>query len=215
MGVLMTTTPLMNLVLPDTLVTEGPEYADEVNEALTTLDSHDHSEDSGKKIPTAGINIDENLPFNGKGLLTADFLNLITGTAFGDIVSRAVYESNGDIFWKNSSGAAVQITSGGSLAVPGSGAITGKDVTAPYTILSGDAQKVILVTGGGAITLPAATNNMFVGIKDKNGVAQTTNIDVTPNGLDAIEGVNAVYAVNSNFGAVWLVSDGVASWSIV
>lgn len=109
----------MNLTLPVPGTTSGPEYAQQNNAAFEAIDAHDHTSSKGVQVPTAGLNINANLPFNGyspTGLESAVF-----GDVVGTPVNRSVYVSSGELFYKDSSGNAVQITTGGQIAgTPGS-----------------------------------------------------------------------------------------------
>jgi hypothetical protein len=53
---------------------------------------------------------------------------------------------------------------------------------------------------------------MTVYIKDSVGLCDLNPITVTPNGTDTIEGVNGTYLINSAFGVVGFISDGIAGW---
>lgn len=112
-------TPNMNLTLPTVGVTAGPTYAQQNNAALEAIDAHDHTSSKGVAVPTAGININANLDFNGyspTGLESAVF-----GDVAGTPSNRSVYVNSGELFYKDSSGNAVQITNSGSVAgTPGS-----------------------------------------------------------------------------------------------
>ena len=214
-----TQTPLMDLILPVVLDNLGPEYAQLINNALTRIDSHTHTTNNGNPIPSAGIGIDANLTFNQYAATMLKFINLVS--AAGTATNQSIYmDVNGDLWWKNSTGASVQLTSGSALAVPGTGAITSKYIGAgpSYSITSADAQSVLLVTTSSSpqtLNLPAALgNNYAVCIKDYDGNGGTNNITIHPNGSDFLENVNADYIVNTNFGSVWLVSDNISRWSI-
>lgn len=122
----MSTTPNMLLQLPSPSVTLGPEWASELNTALGLVDSHNHAPGSGSLIGTAGIRIDGMLDFNTYdvvGLRTAR-LSDQTSISLSGTDLRAVYSKNGDLFYVNSAGAQVQITSGSSI-VGTTGSISG------------------------------------------------------------------------------------------
>lgn len=211
----------MVLVLPDPEVTIGPDWANDLNTALERVDLHDHSNNFGVQVTPAGLNINTDLPFNANNATLLRSLRLVTQSA---VLSSAtdkgcVYEVNGDLYYNNAAGTAVQITSGGAIVSPGSGAITSKALSSfPYTVLTSDAQKVLLVnTTAAAVTVnfPAATTNMFFAIRDIGFNASTHNISAVPNGTDTIEGSNSTYLLNVS-GASWsFISDGVSAWYII
>ncbi len=212
----MATTQYMSLNLPIVSVTVGPTYATQQNTAMDVIDAHDHTTGKGVQVPTAGLNINANLQFNSFAAIELSYLGLETQVSAPSTI-LTVYVKGGDLYYKNSSGTEVQVTNGSSVASSGSGVITYKDVTtSPYSVITGDAQKVLGVNTSTAKTLnlPAASNVMFVQIKDVTGSAATNNITLTPSGADTIEGV-ASFAINENYAARSLVSDGVSKWFIL
>ncbi len=126
----MSATPNMNLNLPGVSVTLGPAWARMINAALganaTGIDGHDHTFGKGVQIPTAGLNLDADLPFNG---LNA---TLLRSTRYSDQSAALVettdlgciYNAGGNLYWNNGSGTAVQITNGASVNA-GAGSIAG------------------------------------------------------------------------------------------
>ena len=52
------TTTYMSLTLPTPGERLGPTWASDINTALTSIDSHDHSSNKGAQIGIAGITID-------------------------------------------------------------------------------------------------------------------------------------------------------------
>lgn len=210
----MSTTPNMNLVEPDVGITPGPEWAELLNAALELIDSHDHTPGKGTKVTQAGILINGDFSLNGFSATQAKSVELAAqGSTLTSIGS--VYRVGNNLYYNNAAGAPVQITSGGSVNAPGSGAINVSVLTSyPYTVLSGDAQKALIVDTSAArtINLPSATVAMFFILKDGTGGAQTNPISVVPNGLDTIDGANATYLIDYNFASVAFVSDGVTKW---
>lgn len=63
-----------------------------------------------------------------------------------------------------------------------------------------------------AVTLPAATNNTVVVIKDSSGAAETNNITISP--LSGTIDDEASIIINSNYGSVFLFADG-TNWHIL
>lgn len=70
----------MGLTVPTPGVTPGPTYATNISNDLVIIDAHNHTPGNGVLVPTAGLNINANLPFNGFG---ATGFNSCTGTACG------------------------------------------------------------------------------------------------------------------------------------
>ena len=127
----MTITSEMLLDLPEVGSTLGPEWAEKLNAALEAIDTHSHVANEGVPVPTAGLNINADLQFNGFSAteLNASKFNTLSGTA----PTQSVYVSGGELFYRDINDDDVQITVNG--AVSGSvGNITGM-VT--YDVLPG------------------------------------------------------------------------------
>lgn len=220
MGVLMantSTSTFMLLVLPTPEVQIGPDWAQNLVDALTKIDSHDHSSDNGVKVTPAGMLINADLDVDGNGLLNV--LKVALASASGtDSEPAKIYRVGQNLWYNNAAGSPVQITSGTSLAVPGTGAIAADSPASyPYSVLGSDAQKVLLVDSSAARTLnlPAATTAMFFMVKDALGSAQTNNISIVPDGTDTVDGSNSTFLMQENYGARGFVSDGVSAWYVV
>lgn len=65
----VTNSPNMNLPIPGVGTEQGPNYAFDINQALTLLDQHDHSPGKGIQITPAGLNINSDLSFNDNNIL--------------------------------------------------------------------------------------------------------------------------------------------------
>ena len=120
-------TPQMNLVLPVVGVTQGPQWATLINNAFTLIDSHNHTTGNGSRVPVAGLNINADLGLSGFNLasvLSTRYQNQTAALAgAGDV--RSTYVVNGDLFYNNASGVAVQITSGTGINIASLGTIGG------------------------------------------------------------------------------------------
>ncbi len=168
-------------------------------------------------VPSSGININATLEFNDHGASELTFLAFTAGSAPAS--TKAIYvNSSNDLYYRNASGTAVQLTDGASVASVGSGVITYTAPSAwPYAVTTGDAQSVIAVDTASArtLTLPAASNSMAFWVKDRVGSAATNNITVTPNGADTIETVAASWTINENYAARMFISNGVSGWFVL
>lgn len=208
----------MVLNLPVVGTTAGPTYATLNNTAFETIDAHDHTSGKGVQVPSAGININANLEFNSNAAIELSFLGLESqGSAPSTNLSVYVNASN-DLYYKNASGTSVQITDGSSIAAVGSGVITYSAPSSfPYSVVTGDAQKVLGIDTSTANTLnlPAATNVMAFWVKDISGTAATNNITISPNGSDTIDGTNSNYTMDENYSSRLLMSDGTSAWYVV
>lgn len=210
----------MVLILPVPSVTLGPEWAQELNEALELVDSHDHTPGKGASLTQASLTINGELEFNDNDAIGLRSTRLFSQSALLALTADkgCLYNFNGNLYYNNNAGVPVQLTSGGSIASVGSGIISAFVPGAyPYSVISSNAQQVIIVDSAAArtINLPAATTAMFFMIKDGGGQAQDNNISIVPDGSDTIDGVNATYKIDFNYGSLGLVSDGVSKWHVV
>jgi hypothetical protein len=124
LGVLMsfTNSPNMGLPVPTVGNEIGPNYAFDVNAALTILDQHNHAPGSGVQINPAGLNINSNLSFNDNAAtnLMASVYTVQPSLA----TLQAVYVKGVDLYYNDSNGNVIQLTASGSPA-GGAGSITG------------------------------------------------------------------------------------------
>jgi hypothetical protein len=213
-----TTTPNMNLVLAEPEVTEGPQWAELLNEALQLIDEHDHTSENGVPITPAGMDINTALPFGGNNATDVGAVALRTQDSAVTATVGSIQKVGTNLWWINGAGVGVQITSGGSVVSTGSGVLSVSVPAAyPYTVVSGDAQSVLSVDTSAArtINLPAATTAMYFIIKDSTGSCATNNITIVPDGTDTIEASNSSFVMNSNFQSIGLISDGISAWLVI
>lgn len=111
------TTPNMDLVLPDVIMTSGPGYAYLINAAQYLIDSHDHSTGKGVLVTPAGLNISSDLTFNQHNATTLRTIRFFNNTTFtpGASDKGILYELNGELYYIDASGNNVQITLNGAL----------------------------------------------------------------------------------------------------
>ncbi|NDC95215.1 hypothetical protein EB077_07915 [bacterium] len=99
-------------------VTPGATAGTNIVDNFTIIDTHDHSSGKGVQIPTAGLNINAALSFGNQkayNLLCTQFTSQTSSpTSAGDRPN--VHVLNGDLYYVNSSGTAVQITNAGSIS---------------------------------------------------------------------------------------------------
>lgn len=122
-GVLMAILYSVNMSLPVPGVgTEiGPDYAIDVNNCLSILDTHDHSAGKGVQVTPAGLNINANLAFQNNmatGLSGMSFTQLASPSA--TLTSLYVAPGTetvplGDLWYTDSAGNQIQITQNGNV----------------------------------------------------------------------------------------------------
>lgn len=123
------TLPNMSMTIPATDGDSGA-WDDILNTAFGVIDEHDHTAGKGLRVPSAGIDIDADLPFGGNGITT------LGRAAFSEIAAlsagaRILYVNSTDheLYWRTNSGVNVKLTSGGSINTSLVGGIAG-DYTA-------------------------------------------------------------------------------------
>lgn len=214
----MTTTTNMELELPTVSTTLGPEWASLLNAALQVIDAHDHSSGNGAKVTPAGILINAALDMRTYQINNAGSLGLDLKSAVDTSDTGSIQLVGGNLWWVNTAGVGVQITSGTSIVSSGSGALSVSAVsTYPYSVVTGDTATVLLIDCSSArtINLPAASNSMYVYVKDSTSQCQTNNMTITPDGSDLIDGNNANYTIDWDDAFVGFISDGVSKWYIM
>lgn len=215
-------TPFLNLTLPTVSVTLGPTWASEINAAFETIDSHDHTSGKGAKVPTAGLNINADLDFNEFSALNLKLLNYEqrTSSPSGSTFAASTSVYNGDLYYTNTSGVAIQLTSGGAI-VPSSGnaqVFEPQSVSTDLIIGFGDSFVYLIVdtTATRSITLPSAGSvdpgRIYI-VKDASGQANTNNITLNADGSDTIDGSSS-QTLDSNYGSWMVVTDGSSQWFI-
>jgi hypothetical protein len=99
-----------------------------LNDALETIDAHDHSTGKGVTVKTAGISINADLTFGGYAAtaLKASAFSAVATTAVSAL-SCALFRNTADdeLYWRTSGGVNVKITDGSSLNASLLGGFTG------------------------------------------------------------------------------------------
>jgi hypothetical protein len=119
----------MSLVLPTPGADSGV-WDDYLNAALGGLvDAHTHIPGEGRQVPTAGININEDLSIG------SNRLTFVNGTAYNNLPAvlttgaRETFVSGGNLYYRNNSGQNVRITLGSTIDFTGFGGIGGDYAT--------------------------------------------------------------------------------------
>jgi hypothetical protein len=113
----------MNLPEPVVGQEAGPQYAIDINAALTLIDGHNHSPGSGVLVTPNGLDINVDLPF---GSNNATLLRSVRFTPQSSPLALpadlgAVYVSGVDLYYNDENGNQIRITQSGAVAgAPGS-----------------------------------------------------------------------------------------------
>lgn len=106
--------PNMNLTIPVVGTDPGPDYANQIDNSLNVIDTHNHSPGQGVLINPDGMNINADLSFGvnrATNLLSADFSDQLTPSSNLDSLSV----SNKNLYYTDGNGIQIQITSGGQV----------------------------------------------------------------------------------------------------
>jgi len=199
-------TPNMNLVELVPGITTGPQYATDIVSNFSTIDAHDHTTGNGTRIPSAGININSNLEYNGNapiGQGKSQFNSLGAAlSAAGDY--RSLHVVAGELFYLDDSGNSVQLTNSGSVA-GSAGNITG--LSSPASVTFSTNKYVFKDTATSFGILESADVRLFedsasaitnyVGLKSPASLAATYNLTF-PGALPAA----TRYVASDNTGAL-------------
>jgi hypothetical protein len=136
------TTPFMGLEIPIVGVELGPAWAQDLNVALESIDSHTHAPGYGNLVPTAGLNINADLSFasyNATALRSTRYINQLAALSLGTDIN-CIYVVGGNLYYNNGVGSAIQLTLNGTINVSTIGSITGLGGTtgsASYSAIAG------------------------------------------------------------------------------
>lgn len=126
-----------NMFLPVPVVGQqiGPQWATDINNCLSVIDGHDHTNGSGLKVPTGGLDINSNLSFQNNSATVVKSVNFNPQAAsLTDTI--ALYSIAGDLFYNDNVGNVIRVTQSGSIVGP-SGSITGLVSPASATYIAG------------------------------------------------------------------------------
>ena len=166
----VTYTPNMQLVVPGVGTEPGPLYATDINQSLSTIDSHDHSIGKGSPVPASALNWDANISINNKAISNINYLSLTSlGSTLAGSVTSALYSYNGDLYYNNGSGNGIKMTAGTALNVTSTGISSG---TANASFIS----NVLTVTA--APTVPANIDGASIVLR--NNTANSKGITLSP-----------------------------------
>lgn len=168
-----TTSPNMSFPIPIVGVDPGPQYAFDINDALTIIDAHNHAPGSGVPVSTDGISINADLSFNSFNaidLLSTRYSPQVSPLA-GANDKGALYVSGVDLYYNDVTGVQIRITQSGSVTGP-AGTITGLAAPASATYVSGT-QTFIWQSG-----VNIAANMDFGGVTFRNLSVSSNGISI-------------------------------------
>jgi hypothetical protein len=217
-----TITPNMGLTNNDVGVTPGPDWAVNENGNNILVDQHNHTAGKGELIPVTGLSITQDFPINGNNVNNARSYRMqnngSTLTGPQDINCLNVF--NGECYFNDAHGVAVQLTSGGVINNPSVNFFNPTTISTNTTITNSNTFNMVeVVTASTAIqiTLPAVSsvaNGRFYYFKDTSNNAKANNITLIRNGSDTFDGVSGNLIINTNLGGVLIVGNHVSNWMV-
>lgn len=115
--------PFMSLPIPGVGLTDGPQYATDLNNCFTIIDAHTHVAGSGQLITPSAININSDLSFSNNNLTQARSVRFFAQSVplAGVTDLDCVYTAGVDLYYNDGNGNQIQMTqSGGVAGSPGS-----------------------------------------------------------------------------------------------
>ncbi len=101
----------MGMNLPTVGSTPGPTWASMLNTAFGIVDSHDHTSGKGVQVPTAGLNINADLPLGNHEATGAKGLGMNDqGTKISSSTHEILYSSASDLWYNDGAGNQIQLT---------------------------------------------------------------------------------------------------------
>lgn len=177
----MPTNP-MGITPPVVSTTEGPLWAEEINQILTDIiavHNHQPAQDGGVQLTQEALNITDDLSLNGNQLINANAVGLETLNADASGSNR-LYNKNGDLYYTDGNDTNVRITENGGLAAASFGGISGlsgTDGSATFAGLSTFVWKK-------DVTEYATMENGPIKVYSGNDAAPTSGINII--GVDSL-----------------------------
>ena len=121
----MPTLPEMGLITPVAGADSG-SWDDKINAAFVLVDAHDHTSGKGVAVPIAGLDIDDDFPMAGFGLVNLGKISFspIAAPSSGS-KNLFVNASDNELYWRSNAGVNVKLTSGTSINTSLVGGIVG------------------------------------------------------------------------------------------
>lgn len=181
-----TISPNMSLVIPSTGVTPGPDFANEVNSSLATIDQHDHSPGYGVQITPAGLNINTDLPILANNLTLARSVRFSGLSSTGDLSASdngSIEKIGVDLYYRDGNGNNIRLTQSGSIAGT-SGSITNLVSPASVTYVSGtpafvfqsDVNTAANIDGGSYVLRNITANSKGITLNPPSALANNYSI---------------------------------------
>lgn len=222
-------TPEMALTIPD-LNTSGPGYATIVNNDLVIVAAHDHdgSQYGGSLININGQIISGDLSLDGYNLSNVRSTQFINepSVLVGSQDVNNIYVSNGNLYYNNADGIAVEITAGNTLAPATNGPTTNwsiRNITSNATILYTDTYNcldvdttggnIIIVLPRAALIVPSPIGRIYLFRTINNSSINTLTIQAAIGSGDVFADTGlTTFVIDNPGGYVAIYTDGSSKW---
>lgn len=196
--------PNMNLPVPVVGTTPGPDWANNINSCMSSIDSHDHTPGHGVQISSDSLDISSDLSLNNNSLIDTKSVTFNAQPSFS--TRQAIYVISPDLIYNDANGNTIRITQNGSVS-GSSGTITGL----PSGTASASYQSV-----GGTFQFQSSTNTPANITGASVSIAQQTTSPNTitlksPNSLGASYNVTFPASVPSFTSLLSMSTSGVLS----
>lgn len=202
----MASTPNMFLPLDTVGTTPGPAWAVDLEQTKLLIDAHTHVSGLGVPVPTAGLNINSNIPMGGFGLSNAGLLGLANQLTTSSGQVNFLFAYGGNLYWNQGSGVPIQLTTTTGINVAGVGGISGlAGTTGAWTysaalttfIGTADTGKSAAVDAG-ALTIRETNVLNANGVRFKSPTSLAAGYDLTlPASIPAISTSSGVWMASS------------------
>lgn len=206
LALLLSQTPNMSLPLVTPGVTTPVQLQNDFNQAMNTIDAHNHSPGEGALIPPGGLNINVALPFQGNPATGVDYLGLIDAGA-GPSVTLTLW-NDGTNFWvEDGNGNKIQLTKNGGInvVVGDGGSYAFTSITANSAVIDGwtiangcltgangasycfDSAGGLVMTGvDGGVVYINGTTGYPIALIVNDGIEGTQFVSENPSGTNAL-----------------------------
>ena len=189
------------------------------NSNWAAVDGHDHTSGKGVQVPTSGLNINADLPFNGNNatLLRSSRYSPQTAALSLPTDLGCVYVAGVDLYYNDVNGTQIQLTAGGSVNATSSG-ISDGTATASFT---GSGPYVLVVDTDVATPADIQVGSVLLG----NNVANSNFLKLSPPAampadftltLPSLPGATSFVTLDTsgNFGASIPTSGGIGTTNL-
>jgi hypothetical protein len=209
-------TPNMGLILPVVGQEPGPTWASDQNASGVIIDQHNHTSGQGVQIPTAGLNINTDLPFNSNN---ATLLNSVRWNNLASPLSGSApnltcgYVAAGELYYNDASGNQVQITKAGSVNATSSGISSGT-ATASFVggvlVVDSNTNTPANIQGGSILLGNIVANSNYATVNPPSALGANYSLTVPPSNTTGST-VFMTYDTSNNMGLGPNVTGGLTS----